>query len=111
MKVFSNLPGETIPMTPLFEEMFGDFDNHHKQLYTKQKNDDFQGKKQTMFNFKQVVSEKEAKEVFDILLSTKQKTKSTESRNNQIEFGRNEKIQITTYLCLTSSNKKASRKI
>jgi hypothetical protein len=42
-KVFSNLQGGTIPMTPLFDEMFSDFDNHHKQFLFKQKNDDFQG--------------------------------------------------------------------
>jgi hypothetical protein len=46
--------------------MFSDYDNLHKQLRTKQKNGNFQGKKQTMFNFKQVVSEEEAKEVFDM---------------------------------------------
>jgi hypothetical protein len=50
MKVFSKLQGEMIPMTPLFDEMFNDFDNLHKQLSTKQKNDDFQGKKQSIFN-------------------------------------------------------------
>jgi hypothetical protein len=110
MKMFSYLQGETILMTPLFDEMFSDFDDHHKQLRIKQKNDNFQGKKQTMFNFKQVISEEEAKEVFDILLSTKQKMKSNETRNNQIEFGRNQKIQITTYLFLTSSNKKCLQK-
>jgi hypothetical protein len=64
-----------------------------------------------MFNFKQVVSEEEVKEVFDILLSTKQKIKSNKSIDpHKIEFGRNEKIQITTYLYLTSSNKKGLQK-
>jgi hypothetical protein len=93
--VFCNLQGETIPKTPLFEEMFSDFDNLHKQLRTKQKSDNFQGKKQAMFNFQQVVSEEEAKKVFDVLRSTKQKIKSDDSRNTQTEFGRNKEIQIT----------------
>jgi hypothetical protein len=36
--------------------------------------------------------------------------KSNETRNNQVEFGRNEKIQITIYLYLTSSIKKDLQK-
>jgi hypothetical protein len=75
-------------MTPLFDEMFSDFDNLHKQLRTKQKNDDFQGKKQAIDNLKQVVPEEEAKKVFDVLLSTKQKIKWDVSRNTQTEFGK-----------------------
>jgi hypothetical protein len=110
MKAIRKLQGETIPMTPLFDEMFSDFDDLHKQLHTKQKKDNFQGKKQEFVNLKQVVSEEEAKKVFDVLLSTKQKIKSDESRKTQTEIGRNKEIQITTYLFLTSSNKKGLQK-
>jgi hypothetical protein len=56
-------------MTPLFDQMFSDFDNLHKQLCTKQKNDDTKGKKQRIFDIEQVVSEDEAKKVFEVLLS------------------------------------------
>jgi hypothetical protein len=59
-----------------------------------------------MFNIKQIVSKEEVKKVFNTLISTKQKIKSNEFIDSQMEFGRNENIQITSSLYLTSSNKK-----
>jgi hypothetical protein len=37
---------DTISTIPLLDKMFNDFDNLHKQLLTKQKNDDTKGKMQ-----------------------------------------------------------------
>jgi hypothetical protein len=73
-----NLHGETIRKTHLLDKVLSDFDNFHKQLHTKQKNDDTKGKMQKVFEIEGVVSEDEAKKVFDVLLSTKQKPKSDE---------------------------------
>jgi hypothetical protein len=46
MKENFNLPSDTIHTTSLLDEVFSDFDNLHKQLCTKQKNDDTKGKMQ-----------------------------------------------------------------
>jgi hypothetical protein len=79
MKDNFNLHGETIHRTPLLNVMFSDFDNLHKQLPIRQKNGNIKGKKQEVFNIVQVISEDEAKKVFHVLLSTKQKLKSNET--------------------------------
>jgi hypothetical protein len=87
--------------------VFSHFDNLHKQLCIKQKNGNIKGKKQEVFKIEQVVSEDKAKKVFDVLISTKQKLKSNKTDTSyEGKFGRNNKIQITTYLCLTASIKK-----
>jgi hypothetical protein len=65
-------------------------------------------KKQKIFDLEQVLSENEAKKVFNTLLTTEQKPNESNASNEE-KFGRNKKIQITTYLCLTSSNKKKNQ--
>jgi hypothetical protein len=102
MKESCSLHDETICKTRLLEKVFSDFDNIHKQLYIKQKNDEVKGKKQKVFHIVQILSVNEAKKVFDVLLSTKHKLKSDEPTTLYEEkFGRNNKIQITTILYLT----------